>query len=125
MLKTGSCSLFKKCLFNFILCAIGMKVSDSLELELQTVVSCHVGAWELNLGPLGEQSVLLTTEPSLQIPSYGLELLILLPPTCVESHQVFGLTVAYLSTGLQGISVPLAVSHKPDTSPPLSGRDPS
>jgi hypothetical protein len=24
------------------------------------------GCWDLNLGPLGEQSVLLTTEPSLQ-----------------------------------------------------------
>ena len=28
-------------------------------------VSCHV-SWELNLGPLEEQCVLLTTEPSLQ-----------------------------------------------------------
>ena len=40
---------------------IGVKVSDPLQLDLQTVVSCHVGA-----GPLEEQSVLLTTEPSLQ-----------------------------------------------------------
>ena len=27
------------------------------------------GCWELNLGPLEEQSVLLTTEPSLQPPT--------------------------------------------------------
>ena len=27
------------------------------------------GCWELNLGPLEEQSVLLTCEPSLQLPS--------------------------------------------------------
>jgi hypothetical protein len=25
------------------------------ELELQTIVRCHLGNWELNLGPLGEQ----------------------------------------------------------------------
>ena len=30
------------------------------------VVSHHVGCWELNSGPSEEQSVLLTTEPSLQ-----------------------------------------------------------
>ena len=40
-----------------------IRVSDPLELELQTVVSCHVDAEELNPGPLEEQSVLLTTEP--------------------------------------------------------------
>ena len=38
-------------------------------LELQTVVSCHVSAWELNLGPLKEQPVFLTTESSLQPPN--------------------------------------------------------
>ena len=43
---------------------IGVKVSDPLELELQTVVSCHVGYWELNPYPLEEQSMQLTTEPS-------------------------------------------------------------
>lgn len=35
-------------------------VSDPLGLELQTLVSCHVGA-----GFLEEKPVLLTTEPSL------------------------------------------------------------
>ena len=37
---------------------------DLLELELQAVVSCPVGAG--NLGPLEELPVLLTAEPSLQ-----------------------------------------------------------
>ena len=36
-----------------------MRVSDPLELELQTVVSFH-------MGPLEEQPVILTAEPSLQ-----------------------------------------------------------
>lgn len=40
-----------------------VKVSHPLALELQTVVSCHV---DLNMGPLEEQPVLLTMEPSLQ-----------------------------------------------------------
>lgn len=37
-----------------------------LELELQMTESHHVGAWELNLGLLQEQQVLLTSEPQLQ-----------------------------------------------------------
>jgi hypothetical protein len=45
---------------------IAMRVSDLLELELQTAVSCHVSCWELNPGPLKERPVLLTAEPSLQ-----------------------------------------------------------
>lgn len=40
--------------------------SNSLELELGVVVSYHVGAGKLNLGPLEEQQVLLTAKPSLQ-----------------------------------------------------------
>jgi hypothetical protein len=43
-----------------------MRVSDALGLELQTGVSCTCGCRELNLGPLEEQTVLLTAEPSLQ-----------------------------------------------------------
>ena len=38
----------------------------SLELELQMVVSCHVGGWELNPHPLQEVQVLLNAETSLQ-----------------------------------------------------------
>lgn len=38
------------------------EVIESLELELQTVVSCHL-VGEANLGPLQEQQVLLTTQP--------------------------------------------------------------
>lgn len=34
--------LFKNNLFNFMF--FGVKVSDPQELELQTIVSCHVGA---------------------------------------------------------------------------------
>jgi hypothetical protein len=48
-------------------CPKGQKrMLDSLELKLQMRVSCHVGCWELNLGPLKEQPKLLTAEPSLQ-----------------------------------------------------------
>ena len=45
-----------------------MGMSDPLELELQTVVSQSIpsGCWELNSGPLEEQPMLLTTEPSLE-----------------------------------------------------------
>ena len=39
------------------------QASESLELELQITVSCHVGAGKLNLVPQ-EKQVLLTTEPS-------------------------------------------------------------
>ena len=38
--------------------------TDALELELQMVVSCHVG----NLRPLEQQPVLIMTEPYLQPP---------------------------------------------------------
>lgn len=38
------------------------RASDSLELVLLAAVGCHVGAGP-NLGPLGEQPVLLTAEP--------------------------------------------------------------
>lgn len=41
---------------------------DSLESELQTVVSHHVGSWESNWGPLGEQPMILLTELCLQSP---------------------------------------------------------
>jgi hypothetical protein len=44
----------------------GEKVSGPLEPQLQVVVSYHVGTWNQNLGPLQEQQVLSTTEPSLQ-----------------------------------------------------------
>ena len=53
--------------FHFLLLdvfPVCMSVSDALELELQTVGSCHVGA----PGSLEEQSVLSTAEPSLSSP---------------------------------------------------------
>ena len=42
-----------------------MKVSDSLELELQVAVS-HCTFWGSKLGPLQEESLLLATELSLK-----------------------------------------------------------
>ena len=36
-------------------------------MELQIAVSCHVGAGNLNPGPLEEQSVLSTAEPFLAL----------------------------------------------------------
>ena len=36
------------------------------QISSQMAVSHHVGCWELNSGPLEEQSVLLNSEPSLQ-----------------------------------------------------------
>lgn len=59
-------------LFSFTLC-IGVLpvcvyggggVSDPLEVELQRVVSCHMGASGLNLAPPKDQPVLLTTKLS-------------------------------------------------------------
>jgi hypothetical protein len=48
----------------FVYTYIFMKVSDSLELAFQIIVAmCMLG---IELGPLEEQPVLLTTEPSLQ-----------------------------------------------------------
>jgi hypothetical protein len=42
------------------------RMSDPLKLELQMAVSCHVGCWEPNFGPLQELQMLLTTESTLQ-----------------------------------------------------------
>jgi hypothetical protein len=43
-----------------------VRVLEPVQVELEIVVSCHVGS-----GPLEEQSVPLTTEPSLQLfPKY-------------------------------------------------------
>lgn len=43
------------------------RVSNPLQLELQTVVSYHVGVWESNLGLLEEQQCLLTAKPSIHL----------------------------------------------------------
>lgn len=42
------------------------RTSGLLELELQAGVS-YILTWELSLGPLKEQCVLITTDPSLQL----------------------------------------------------------
>lgn len=44
------------------------RASDSLELELRMVIIHHVGAVNWTWGLLQEQPVLLTIEPSLQLP---------------------------------------------------------
>ena len=50
------------------------------------------GCWELNSGPLEEQSVLLTTEPSLQprtvLLNYRLYPLVKIPSPCPSPHPV-------------------------------------
>ena len=53
------------------MCLLGVlgghkRVLDPLELELQVAVSYRGGAGELNPGPLEEEPVLLTPEPSPQ-----------------------------------------------------------
>jgi hypothetical protein len=53
--------------------AIFRHTRRGLQIPIQMVVSHHVcGCWELNSRHLEEQSVLLTTEPSLQPQSAGL-----------------------------------------------------
>ena len=47
------------------------------------------GCWDLNSGPSEEQSVLLTTEPSLQ------------PPTCFSKH-LFSFSLAFISVEVFG-----------------------
>lgn len=49
-----------------------IKVSDSLQVGLQTTVSYHVDDWLLNPRLLEEQLVLLTMERSLQALAPGL-----------------------------------------------------
>jgi hypothetical protein len=58
--NSGHGSQLKRC------CRGQRRAPDTTKLELQTVVSIHDGCWELNLCPLEEQPMLLTTEPSLQ-----------------------------------------------------------
>jgi hypothetical protein len=41
------------------------RASDTLDLELQMVVSHHLGTGEQSLDPLEEHQVFLTTEPSI------------------------------------------------------------
>lgn len=43
------------------------RVFSLLELGLNTVVSCHMGCWEANTGPLENQSVLLSSDPTPQL----------------------------------------------------------
>jgi hypothetical protein len=52
------------------ICRDQQRVSETLGLELQAVVSHPIdyGFWEPNSGPLEEQQALLSTEPSLQSP---------------------------------------------------------
>lgn len=63
---------FILCVFAYHVCAVSEKAraSDPLELELEIVVNCHVGAicWELNPGRLPEkQEEYLADEQFLQV----------------------------------------------------------
>jgi hypothetical protein len=58
----------------------GTRITDSWELL----------CWELNLGPLEEQPVLLTTEPSLQPPGSILYSMCAHPPHVVLSQDLIG-----------------------------------
>jgi hypothetical protein len=55
------------CVWDVHVSAAGQKREDTgyPGLELQEAMSCQCGCWDLNSGPLEEQRVLLTTEPSL------------------------------------------------------------
>lgn len=60
-------------MYTFFACLhVYVRVSDPLEMELHTKtdVNCHVGICVLNLGPLEDRAVLLSTEPSLQHPHF-------------------------------------------------------
>ena len=54
--------------------AQGSPEKDIKQLGIRIVDGCEpsCGCWKLNTGPLGEQLVLLTSEPSLQPPKYFL-----------------------------------------------------
>lgn len=54
------------CVSDFACMCVCVGVPDPLKLESPMVVSCHGGAWELNLGSLEEQPVLITAESFLQ-----------------------------------------------------------
>ena len=60
----ASSYLFFNDLFNFM--CIGVKVSDLVELYFSDSCELPCECWEVNPGPLEEQSVFLTTEPFLQ-----------------------------------------------------------
>lgn len=49
-------------------CGNQKKITDSLELELQVVMSCHVdaGNWEPNPSPFGRAASALTTRPPIE-----------------------------------------------------------
>ena len=48
------------------------RASDPLELKLQTTLNHHFGAGTiLNPGPVQEKQMILTAEPSFQLPTLG------------------------------------------------------
>jgi hypothetical protein len=61
------------------------EVSDPLELELETMVSCPYGCWELNPAPLEEY---LTSEPSLQSQDRFLKGVSEYSDSCLGTHSV-------------------------------------
>ena len=82
------------CLYVFLCTGVAFRVQKiPLGLELQMAVSHHVGVGGLNLGPVEEQPVLLTTEPSLLPCQYSLfkpsPALLLNSLFCIQTHTTF------------------------------------
>lgn len=61
--KQSSKDLFSLC--DYVPLEASKRVLETLELELQMVLSHHVGAEDWTWGPPEKQLLLLTTEPSL------------------------------------------------------------
>ena len=63
-------TVFSMCMYVHHMCACDQRgqkrASDPLKLELQKVCELPCECWKLNLGPVQEQPVLLTTELFLQ-----------------------------------------------------------
>jgi hypothetical protein len=58
--------VFKKYVFIYLMYVSTLSLSsDTPEEGIESCFQPPCGCWELNSGPLEEQSVLLTTEPSL------------------------------------------------------------
>jgi hypothetical protein len=70
--KTKQPQIFVYIIYFYFMCFaylyVCVRVSDLMKLESQIVVGYHVWCWELNLGPLEDQPMLLTSESALQPP---------------------------------------------------------
>ena len=91
----GLCVFLKKDLFIFIYMSTLQLSSDTHQKRASDPVTdgCEppCGCWELNSGPLEEQSVLLTAEPSLQ-PHQAFCKGSILPLSCNSSFLISGIS---------------------------------